>query len=111
MCSALDQLKDFHKYEAEILPLLRRAVDEQWPSARVRKELAAFSQALVVQQGLLGNINRSSQISAIKDVLDRYEGRPRRRVRSTRECTEMSRDELIALAYRKLVDAGVIADE
>lgn len=111
MCSALDNLKDFERYESEILPMLRRAVDERWPSTRIRKELASLSQALVIQQGLLGNINRSSQITAIKDVLDRHEGRARRRVRGTRERAELSREDLIKLAYKKLVDAGVIDED
>lgn len=68
MCSALDDLDAFHKYEADILPLLRRAVDDGWLTVRIRRELATFSQALVVQQALRRNINRSSQIAAIRVI-------------------------------------------
>jgi hypothetical protein len=108
MCSALDKLDDFRNYESNILSVLRKAVDEGWSTRRIRKELATFSQALVIQQGLCGNVNRSSQFTAIRDVLDRNERRSYRKTGKTNTTTRMSREELVALAYQKLVDAGFI---
>ena len=101
LCSAIDKLNEFDRYEADVLPLLRRAAKERWPSSRIRQELASLSQALIVQQGLAGNINRSSQLAAIRDVLDRYEGKPRRRVSKAAE-SMMSKADLVEMALRKL---------
>ncbi len=108
MCSALDHLSDFERYDQDVLPILQRAVSESWPSTRIRKELASFSQALVVQQGLAGNVNRSSQIAAIRDVLDREEGKAVKQQTSTHLYAKMTKAELAALVYQKLVDAGLI---
>jgi hypothetical protein len=79
MCAALDTLKEYEQYSTRIVPLLRRAMSERWSSQRIRKEVATFSQALMIQQALGGNVSRASQIATKQDVLDRYEGRPHRR--------------------------------
>jgi hypothetical protein len=107
MCSAIDDLNDYDRYEAIILPLLRKAVEEGWSTGRIRKELATFSQALVIQQALCGNVNRSNQLAAIQDVLDRYEGKSRRRVSRPRD----SKGELASFVLQHLLDASLTSQE
>ncbi|MEK6706331.1 MAG: hypothetical protein AABZ06_11135, partial [Bdellovibrionota bacterium] len=36
MCSAIDKLDEFEKYETNILPLLERAVEENWSLPKIR---------------------------------------------------------------------------
>lgn len=108
MCTALDKLDDFRKYDSNVRPMLRKAVDEGWSSRRIRKELATFSQALVIQQALGGNVSRASQIAAIQDVLDRYDG-PARRQGKVSEKTP-ARKELVTLLRQKLSKADSAKD-
>lgn len=104
MCSALDKLSEFEKYETNILPLLERAVEENWPLSKIRKELASFFQAIMVQRGLAGNR------AAIKDVLNRHEGSSTRKRDVDRQYAKLSKTELAAMLYKKLNDAGLIAE-
>lgn len=95
VCSAIDKLDEFHQYERDILPLLRLAIAEKWSVPKMRKEMAALHQALVIHAALGGNM------AALQDALNRHEGRSCRRMWKTQESTA-SKDELVRAVLRKL---------
>ncbi|OFZ79710.1 MAG: hypothetical protein A2603_06165 [Bdellovibrionales bacterium RIFOXYD1_FULL_55_31] len=104
MCSAIDKLDEYEKYETNILSLLEKAVEENWSLPKIRKDLASFFQAIMVQRGLAGNR------AAIKDVLDRHEGTSTRKKDVEHQYAKLSKAELAAMLYKKLNDAGLIAE-
>lgn len=96
LCFAIDKLDEFQQFERNILPLLQRSIVEKWKPARLRRELASYTQGLIVQKALNGNIG------AVQDILNRYEGIARRRINRTNECVGLTKAELVELALKKL---------
>lgn len=99
---SLDALAEYEEFCETFPAKLRRMVLENWSNERIRQEFASVIQAQVILKALQGNFN------ACKDTLDRYEGTPIKRVESKSVYKQMDKKELAALAYQKLIDAGLI---
>jgi hypothetical protein len=108
MARSLDALAEYDEFCHALLPKLRRMVLENWSPDRIRKEVGTYLTARTVSIALSGSKNSASTFRACQDVLDRLEGKPTRRQEVTRQYANMSKAELSALAYQKLVDAGLL---
>jgi hypothetical protein len=98
----LDSLAEYEEFCHTVLPQLRRMVLENWPPEKIRKTFGSLMQAQVITKALQGNLR------AIQDTLDRLEGKSTKRQEVTHPYAKMSKAELAALAYQKLLDAGII---
>lgn len=99
---SLDALAEFEVFDTTILPQLKRMVLENWPPEKIRIAFAPIMQAVMIKKGLEGNFK------AVKDTLDRHEGTAVQRVEQKTVYARMSRQELMALAAQKILDAKVI---
>lgn len=102
MVRSLDALAEYEEFCEALLPKIRRWVLAGWTGEKIRRECASLIQAQMVSKALCGDLR------AMKDVLDRHEGTPVKRQEVQHPYTKMSKAELAALAYQKLVDAGLI---
>ncbi len=99
---SLDDLAAYEEFCEAIPSRLRRWVLDGWSADRMRRECAALIQAQGISKALRGDIR------AIQDVLNRYEGTAIKRVESKNVYAQMSKQELVALAFQKLKDAGLL---
>jgi ribosomal 50S subunit-associated protein YjgA (DUF615 family) len=99
---SLDALAEFEEFCEGIIPELRRPVLENWSPEKMRREFASRTQAQIISKALRGDVR------AIRDVLDRLEGKPIKREENRRVYARMDKRELAALCLQKLKDAGMI---
>lgn len=97
-----DKIAQFELFDASIMPMLKKAVLENWSPEKMRRAFAPLVQARMLQEGLKGNFN------AMKDTLDRHEGTAVQRQETITRYAKMDKKEMAALALQKLKDAGII---
>lgn len=105
MARTLDALAEFDKFNESILPMVRKAIMENWSPERMRKHFAPMIQGRMVEKAIKGDFK------AMKDTLDRHEGMAVQRVEQKTVYQQMSNRELAALALQKFQDAGMIDAE
>ncbi len=106
---SLDDLAEFDSLRETLLPKLRQMVQEGWPADKIRREVGPYIAARIAGMALLGNVKSASTLKAAQDTLDRLEGKPVQRVEQKTIYAQMSKKELAALAWQKLLDAGIIS--
>ncbi len=106
---SLDDLAEFDSLRETLLPKLRQMVQEGWPADKIRREVGPYIAARIASMALLGNIKSASTLKAAQDTLDRLEGKAIQRVEQKTIYAQMSKKELAALAWQKLLDAGIIS--
>lgn len=70
----MDDLSEFDKFRADIMPILRKAILEKWPPDRIYREFAAHAAARSVTIALTEE-DPSRALSAIQEVLNRGYGK------------------------------------
>lgn len=96
MAQALDDLDDFEQYRRDVLPLLRRAIKEKWSPEKIYKEMSAYTAARAVTIALT-DPDAGKALSAIKETLDRSQGKAVERKEVKTSIAALSDDELDAL--------------
>ena len=104
----LDALAEYEEFCGGVLPQLRRMVLEGWSAEKIRKTFSSKVQARMITSALTGNIRSAATLKAIKDTLDRHEGTAVARMEQKSVYAKMDKKELAALAFQKLMDAGII---
>lgn len=105
MARTLDALAEFDKFNESILPMVKKAIMENWSPERMRKHFAPMIQGRMVEKALKGDYK------AMKDTLDRHEGMAVQRVEQKTVYQQMGNQELAALALQKFRDAGMLDAE
>lgn len=95
---ALDDLAEFERYQEEVLPILRQAVLEGWTAERINShpKIQAMVAARQVTIALFDKDSARAH-SAITDLRNRAEGKPKEKLEVTSRVSKMSDDELDAL--------------
>lgn len=74
MTNALDALSDFEQFKEEILPLLRADLKNKVPYKDMRKKYLALLTVRKISIGL-AEPDSAKALAAIKDILDREDGK------------------------------------
>lgn len=98
MAKALDDLAEFEKFQEDILPVLRKAVAESWSAEKLfaHPRTQALLAAKAVTIGLTDR-DSSRSLAAIKDVLDRSQGKAIERREVKHQLEKLPDDQLDAL--------------
>lgn len=101
MVDALDDLAEFKEFKKSLLPALRADLAKGTPAKDILEKMKSLAAAR------LGHIIMSEKdsgkaLSAIKDVLDRTEGKAKETVVTTHKFQNMKESELDALLKSKL---------
>ena len=109
--NVIDQVAEFDEFRTQVAPKIKAMIKAGYTTERMRKEIAGLVQARVASIALAGDAKSAVTLKACQDVLDRHEGSAPQKIEVTRKYEIMSNDELKALAFQKLQDAGIIEAE
>ncbi len=105
MARALDQLAEYDSFTSEIAPLLRKAIKEGWSAERLKTD-PRIKTLLLARQISIGLMEKNSAaaLSAIKDLIDRSEGKPVER-KDIKMSLEAAPDEEIDAKLKQLLNS------
>lgn len=103
MIGKLDELAAFEEYKKSILPVLRKMVTNKTPPAEIYdavKSLAAARLGTIIAT----ETDPVKALSAIREVLDRSEGKPKERVSHEHKLSKLKDEELDSVILSTLGD-------
>ena len=106
----LDTLAQFEEFKATVLPQLRKLMSEGASSEKMRQELQPLLTARMLSIALT-EMDSNKAITAIKDQLDRQEGKAKERTEHTHKFQNTSDQELDAIVLSKLKEAELDESE
>lgn len=92
----VDDIDKFMDFKANVLPALRKDIEGGMCAEELRKKYSALMTARMISIGLTSEDSRSA-LSAIKDVIDRTEGRAKERSEVTHKLEKLNDTELDSL--------------
>lgn len=101
MVSALDDLEEFRKFREQMLPVLRKALDEEWSAEEIYEKAEALAAARTVNIALT-EPDSTKALAAVKDILDRTKGKPTERREIKHQYDGLKDEELDALVMSEL---------
>jgi hypothetical protein len=105
---ALDDLAEFEAFKRSLLPVLRADLKNGTPAKDILEKMKSLAAARLGHI-IMSEIDSSKALSAIKDVLDRTEGKAKESITTTHKFESMKEAELDALLKSKM--ASVASDE
>lgn len=93
MARNLDLLAGYDSYSEQVAPILRKAVEERWSVERIYKEFSSFIAARAITIALKEE-DSGKALSALKEVLDRSQGKATERVETTHRLEKMADEDL-----------------
>jgi hypothetical protein len=105
MVNMVSDLAEFEDFRKQFLPMIQKDLREGKTVKELREKYQAMLQARVIQIGLMEQ-DASKALAAIKDSLDRTEGRAVERKAIAHKFESMDDRELDALLASKLKQAG-----
>lgn len=96
LAQALDDLAAFDSFRKDILPKIRKMMEQGKPA----EEIYAFSQSYAAARGVtiaITSKDEKTALAAIKEVLDRGVGKPADKLEVTTKYEKLSDEELEAL--------------
>jgi hypothetical protein len=107
MVHMISDLAEFEEFRKQLIPMLRTDLLNGLTTAQMREKYLPMLTARKVQIGLL-DPDSSKALAAIKDVVDRQEGRPIERKAVAHRFESMTDIELDALLASKLRKTGAL---
>lgn len=99
--NAIDDLREFHKFREEILPQLRKALLRGDDADTIYKNFQAYAAARAVSIAAQ-EVDSGKALAAIKDILDRTQGRAKERSEVTHKLSSLPEEQLDAILLSKL---------
>jgi hypothetical protein len=106
----LDQLAEFEEFKAVVLPQLQELLTAGATSKEMRERLAPLMTARVISIALTEQ-DSNKALAAIKDQLDRQEGKAKERTETTHKFEHTKEEELDAILLSKLADLAPVATD
>lgn len=103
MIAAVDELAKFQQWKKEVLPALQKDVASGVPAKDMMAKYEAALTARLISLAMLEE-KASSAIVAIKDLLDRVQGKAVETKEITHRLGKLSQEELDAMLKTKLKD-------
>jgi hypothetical protein len=104
MARALDDMEEFHKFREELLPVLRQALTSGMTAEEIYTKFQAYAAARTVSIAAT-EIDSGKALAAIKDILDRTQGKAKERSEVTHRLANAPEEQLDALIMSKLAAA------
>jgi hypothetical protein len=93
MVRAIDELAEFEDFQQLVLPKLRKAVKEGWSAEKIYKEMSSLAAAKAVTHAMTAE-DPAKALTAIKEILDRSQGKAVERREIKTKVEAMSDEEL-----------------
>lgn len=106
----IDDLREFNQFREEILPVLRKALANGDDADTIYKRFQAYAAARAVSIAAT-EVDSGKALSAIKDILDRTQGRAKERTEVTHRLSSLPEEQLDSILLSKLKDGSFIAEE
>jgi hypothetical protein len=105
MARALDSLAEFERFQDDLLPILKKAIDEGWTQEKIysHPRIQAMVAAKNVQIALMEKDSGRAH-AAVKDITDRTVGKPTEKLEVKGKLEKMSDAELDALLATQLAE-------
>ncbi len=103
MAGILDDITQFEEFKASILPVLRDALKQGLDADTIYKKFQAYAAARAISIAAT-EVDSSKALSAIKDILDRTQGRAKERTEVTHKLSSLPEEQLDAILLSKLKD-------
>lgn len=103
MARNLDMLSDYDQYAEDVAPILRKAVAEGWPPAKIFAHFQSYIAARAVTVAL-NEKDSGKALAAVKDLLDRSVGKAVDRQETTHRLEKLGDEDLDKLL------AGLVAE-
>lgn len=99
--SLLDDLSEFNNFRSEILPVLRKALKGGTDAETIYKKFQAYAAARAVSIAAT-EVDSAKALYAIKDILDRTQGKAKERQEVTHKLSSLPEEQLDAILLSKL---------
>ena len=110
MAKKLAELEMFEKFKDEILPALRRDIDKKMTPEEMLSKYAALAAARGISIAL-SEKDSSKALGAVKDILDRVQGKATERREVKHKYDDLPDEELDAILMSELQDLESLAGE
>jgi hypothetical protein len=100
MLRGLDKLAGYENYRRDVAPHIKKALSEGWDVDRLLSSFKELAAAKLIEKALNGE--GKDQLAALKEVLDRTQGKPTEKVEIRTKYDKMSDKELDALLTSKM---------
>jgi hypothetical protein len=110
MIDAVDELREFQEFKKEILPVLRAEIKKGTSAEELYKKFESIAAARNVMIAMTDK-DSGRALSAIKDILDRTQGRAVERTTTTHKFEKLKDEELDALLKSRLKEVADTDEE
>ena len=107
MAVALDELAEFERFKDDILPILRKAIQEGWSAEKIlsHPKLEAMMAARQVTMAIMGKDDGRAH-AAIEAALNRSKGKPTEKKEIKHQLEKLDDSELDALLQTQLAEVS-----
>ena len=102
----VDDINEFNKFREEILPVLRKALNQGLSAEEIYTKFQSYAAARAVSIAATEE-DSGKALSAIKDILDRTQGRAKEKVDITHKMASLPEEQLDALLLSKLKGSNI----
>lgn len=106
----LDDIAEFQEFKASLLPALRADLKAGTPAKEILEKLKSLAAARLGHI-VMSELDSGKALSAIKDILDRTDGRAKESIETTHKFQQMKDTDLDALLRSKLSDTAAEDEE
>lgn len=106
MARDLDELMEYEKFKSEVLPSLRRDLKSGASAEEILAKVSALAAARLATIAMT-EADNSKALGAIKDLLDRSQGKAKERKEVEHKFDKLPDDQLDALLLSKMGEAGI----
>jgi len=104
MLNSLKELDEFYKFREEILPVLRKALEDGLSAESIYAKYQAYAAARAVSIAAT-EVDSGKALAAIKDILDRSGGKAKERSEVVHKLADLPEEQLDSLILSKLKGA------
>ncbi len=101
--SMVDDIAEFTKFREDILPFLRKAIQDGLSAEEIYKRSAALAAARGVSIAVT-EVDSGKALSAVRDILDRAQGKAKEQKTVTHKFEDLTDDELDAMLVSEAED-------
>lgn len=106
----VDDINEFIKFRQEILPWLRTAIERGATAEEIYQKAQALAAARSVTIAMT-EVDSGKAMNAVKEILDRSQGKPKERVELTKKYEGLTDDELDAMLLSEAEEASKLANK
>lgn len=109
MADTMDDLAEFEKFKANMLPVLRKDLESGLSAKDIYKKYAAIAAARTAQIAI-SEVDSGKALAASKEIMDRAEGKSKETVDHTHRMADLPEEQLDAMIRSKLKASGTAVD-